>query len=243
MLKKVINNKKSILIVLTFILIAYSIIGMFNISNAATTYTQTLKEGIDNFPESYKPYLQKIHELHPEWTFEAYYTGIDWNELIQNETDHGHNRIIKSANSLWRCSCGNVESGYACASSNIVKYYLDPRNFLDDDVKIFQFLETTYNPRIHTVESIKTTIKNSFLNSNVTFTKDGQTVTMSYAEIILEAAKQSGMSPYTIATKIIQEVGTGTKQSDGTYVSTNKSISGNYPGYEGYYGILNMNLL
>ncbi len=66
-------------------------------------------------------------------------------------------------------------------------------------------------------------------NKKVKVTVNGKEREMSYEEIILEAAKQSGMSPYSIATKIIQEV--GSKGSD--------SVSGKYPGYEGYYNFYN----
>lgn len=53
--------------------------------------------------------------------------------------------------------------------------------------------------------------------------------TMSYAEIIMKAAEESGISPYSIAIKIIQEVGT---RGSG-------SVSGTYSGYEGYYNFYN----
>lgn len=203
---------------------------MPTISNAETkTYTQTVKSGISAFPESYQKYLKNLKELHPNWNFEAYYTGISWDELIKNETDHVHNRIYTSANSLWKCSCKDVQSGYACASESIVKYYLDPRNFLNDDVKVFQFLEITYNEKIHTINGVKSILANTFMNADVTFNKDGQSTTMSYAQIIMDAAKQSKMSPYSIATKIIQEVG-----SKGS-----ASVSGTYEGYEGYYNFFN----
>lgn len=55
------------------------------------------------------------------------------------------------------------------------------------------------------------------------------TQTMKYSEIIMKAAEQSGISPYSIAIKIIQEVGT---RGSG-------SVSGTYPGYEGYYNFYN----
>ena len=143
-------NKRIIAVVLTMFFITYSIMVMFNYTEAASTYNQYVKSGIEAFPEDYKNYLKEIQEYHPNWTFDAYYTGIDWNELVENETDHGHNRVIKSADPLWKCSCGNVATGYACASVDIIKYYMDPRNFLSSDVKIFQFLEISYNDKIHT---------------------------------------------------------------------------------------------
>lgn len=224
------QNKKRIAILMISFILVYSIMGFFGYANAASNYTQTVKSGINAFPEDYQVYLREIQKEHPNWTFDAYYTGMDWSDLVTNETDHGHNRIHKSANSLWKCSCGNVATGYACASADIIRYYMDPRNFLGNDVKIFQFLEISYNEKIHTTSGITNVIKGTFMEGKkVPVTVNGQRKEMSYEEIILEAAKQSKMSPYSIATKIIQEV--GSKGSD--------SVSGNYSGYEGYYNFYN----
>lgn len=53
----------------------------------------------------------------------------------------------------------------------------------------------------------------------------------SYVDIILNAAAQSGVSPYILASMILQEQG-----SQGT----GRSISGTVPGYEGYYNFFNI---
>lgn len=228
--------KQKIIIIMILLIFTYSIFSVFRTSQAySINYTQTVKSGIDAFPESYKTYLRNIQEQHPKWTFDAYYTGISWSDLVTYETDHGHNRVINSADPLWKCSCGNVESGYACASSGIIKYYMDPRNFLDSDKKMFQFLESSYNNN-YKVEVVQSIIKNSFMKGNVTFKKDGKDVTMSYAEIIMDAASKSQMSPYAIAIKILQEVGTaGSNAVTGTYTFT--YIDGKQ--YSGYYNFFN----
>lgn len=285
------NIVKKILIVLIIVANLCLFVIPTNKVYAASTYTQTLKSGIENFPEEYKAVLKQIQALHPNWTFEAYYTGISWDTLILNETTHRKNRVIKSADASWRCSCGNIASGYVCASKGIVKYYLDPRNFLNE-VNIFQFLEISYNEKIHTIDGIKSAVKGTFLDNTVTYkvfemkevpveeetdVKENQEVTTDttenvtnentvetvnnttnettskqpteepkevktelkeveveytkhYAEIILEAAKQSNMSPYSIVTKIIQEVGT----------KGSSSVSGTYEGYKGYYNFYNL---
>lgn len=197
---------------------------------AASTYTQTLKSGISNFPKEYQTVLEQIKKLHPNWNFEAYYTGIPWNTVVSNEaTTHGRNRVINSSDLSWKCSCGNVASGYACASEGIIKYYLDPRNFLNE-VNIFQFLEISYNSKIHNLNGIKSAVKNTFLDSEITYTLDEKEYTKHYADIILEAAKESNMSPYSIVTKIIQEVGT----------KGSSSVTGDYTGYKGYYNFYNL---
>lgn len=241
-------SKKVIILSIIIAILSLIVVPTTKSYAAATTYKQTLKSGISSFPEAYKTALEQIQKLHPNWTFEAYYTGIPWNTLVLNETaTHGRNRVINSSDYSWKCSCGNVASGYACASEGITKYYLDPRNFLNE-VNVFQFLEISYNSKIHSLEGVKSAVKGSFLDNEVTYTliekeevvdeetkekttKDVEKEhTKHYADIILEAAKQSNMSPYSIVTKIIQEVGT----------KGSSSVSGTYEGYTGYYNFYNL---
>ena len=114
--------------------------------------------------------MEQIKKLHPNWNLEAYYTGIPWEIAVSNESStHGRNRVINSSDSSWRCSCGNVASGYACASKGIVEYYLDPRNFLNE-VNIFQFLEISYNSKIHNLNGIKSAVKNTVVDGEITYT-------------------------------------------------------------------------
>ena len=41
------------------------------------------KEGIENFPESYRPYLYELKKKYPNWNFTALYTGFDWEYVIR----------------------------------------------------------------------------------------------------------------------------------------------------------------
>ena len=54
----------------------------------SSKYTQYIKSGISSFPKSYQNKLKKLANLHPNWKFEAYYTGIDWNELISSSAEN-----------------------------------------------------------------------------------------------------------------------------------------------------------
>ena len=226
MLNKVEKVYKKIFIILIFVMLINIMLINTNKLYAVSTYTQTIRSGIEAFPESYQEQLKIIKDQHSNWNFEAYYTGISWNDLVANETDCGHNRVIRTANSLWRCSCGNVESGYACASDDIIKYYMDPRNFIKNDKLMFQFLEMTYNPNVQNITGVESILKNTFMDTSINVEGKG---TMSYAQIIMDAAKESNMSPYSIATKIILEVG-----SNGS-----ESVSGTYGQYAGYYNFFN----
>jgi hypothetical protein len=64
--------------------------------------------------------------------------------------------------------------------------------------------------------------------SGTTTTSDGEA---SYVDILMNAAVQSGVSPYVLAAMILQE------QSSG---GTSPLISGTYSGYEGYYNFFNV---
>lgn len=222
--------KKSLILILIISVLAVLIMPLNTSFAAARKYTQTLKSGISNFPKEYQSALKKIKDEHPDWNFEAYYTGLPWSTVLLNETSsHGRNRVIKTADASWRCSCGNVASGYACASEGIIGYYLDARNFLNE-INIFQFLEISYNSKIHNLSGVKSAVKGTFLDNTITYRKNGKSYTKSYAEIILEASEESNMSPYSIVTKIIQEVGT----------NGSASVKGTYSGYKGYYNFYNL---
>ena len=156
---------------------------------AATSYTQSLKSGISNFPAEYQTALNALKKLHPNWNFEAYNTGIPWSTLILNETaTHGRNRVIKSSDASWKCTCGNIASGYACASEGIIAYYLDPRNFLNE-INIFQFLEISYNSTIHTIAGVKNAVKGTFLDKEITYTITENNQKKTYTRYYLGSSK------------------------------------------------------
>ena len=145
---------------------------MPTISFAETVYYQTIKSGIENFPKSYQAKLNALKKLHPNWTFTAAYTGIDWNELLKYEsgdTLHGRSVIYKNCSASDKCSCGGIyDYNFFCASKQAIARYIDPRNFLTE-TGIFQFEELSYNPNVHSLASIQKAVKGSFLDASVTF--------------------------------------------------------------------------
>ena len=80
----------SIFIFLTIIIIDIKVQG---------AYTEN---GISNFPESYRPYLEVLQRKHPEWSFTALYTELDWNYVIDNENVFGKNLVPKSYSDSWK---------------------------------------------------------------------------------------------------------------------------------------------
>ena len=190
------------------------------------------------FPESYKAKLRTLHAKYPNWVFEAQHVGLTWNEVIAAESSDHRNLVHTDNISSWKSLEGNdynwstgVWKGYdtsswVAASKGIVQYYMDPRNLLDDS-SVFQFLKQSYDRNMDYTSSLTSMVKDTFLSGS--FTENG--ATKSYVSALIEAAALSGVSPYTIATIIIQEQGSEGKGG---------CISGTEPGYQGYYNFFNI---
>ena len=233
----------SILLIFSILTVTFSVFFVKNESKAvsmSSSYTQYVKSGISAFPKSYQSYLKKLEELHPNWVFKAYYTGIDWDELTSSSAENKCKKntiYFKNGSTIMDpkalCVCGQEgDSNYYCASSSTVNYYLDPRNFLSE-AQVFQFLDLSYDKHI-TKEVIKNAAKNSFLSGK--FKIDGKEYT--YVDAIMDAAEESEVSAMHILVTIFQEVGRGSKKSDGTYTLP-KAVSGTVDGYEGLYNFYN----
>ena len=229
--------KKKILKIVIILIILSIAINSFSLISFATnrTYNQKIisaqkvrNNGVNNFPESYQILLNKLVEKngYNNWKFKAFYTDINWNDLIQNETMHKKNTIYKSLTSpypdSWYCSCKQEgDTNYYCASKDIVEYYLDPRNFLTS-VTIFQFLDLSNNSEI-SVSQIEKIVKGTYL--------DGTTNTgIRYAQAIKDASNASGESAYSIVIRIFQEIGKGENKP---YLISGKDK--NYPNVYNFY--------
>ena len=188
-----------------------------NINEINTLKYPGVKEAIANLKAS-----------HPNWNFKILYTGLDWQDVIQNEYT-GHREIptnLIPANSTtynnnWICSiCGTqtYDTGdWYCASKEAIAYIMDPRNFLDDS-NIFQFLELTYTN--YNYEQIVNMVSASYLNSTNTI------------DVIIDSAKTYNVNPYYIIARLIQEQG-----KSGTELVKGNGYNGNYSGYYNAFNI------
>jgi beta-N-acetylglucosaminidase/uncharacterized protein YgiM (DUF1202 family) len=207
-------------------------------------------EMLSAFPTSYQAYLKKIHEEYPNWKFVAIDTGLDWNTVIQEESKVGRNTIqsnfpnggtygapfsylsTESGAYDWSTDKYTLMDGlnWFTADKKVIEYYMDPRNFLTSD-KIFQFEAQAYDSsqKSTVVSSI---LSNTFMNGSysVVDSVTGKTVKGTYTDAFMDAGKQSGASPYTLAAKAKQELG----------VNGSGSVTGTYPGYEGFYNYYNI---
>lgn len=200
----------------------------------------------EGFPESYIEPLMQLHSQYPNWVFKAYHTGLDWATVIKEESVPGKNLIPNSKGIEWK----SLEPGaykwdqdsfvvfdgstWVTASRAAIEYYMDPRNFLTLN-GIFQFELLKFQEEYQTLEGVENILKGTPLYKTSYEYKDenGKTRKISYAQTFIEAARYSGVSPYHLASRVKQEVVTGTGSLSG-------SASGNYPGYEGLYNFYNI---
>ena len=232
------NNHKKIS---TFAYITLIIIATLVVIFVISTYIDAAekKEGIENFPDSYKPYLLELKKKYPNWHFVALYTNLDWKYVIDNENIFGKNLVPKSYSDRWKNTKPGqhnveVDSGWVDSSRRAVEYAMEPRNFLNN-VMIFQFEGLSYDEKTNNKEGIEKILYGTeFYDKIVQYvTSSGNTVTMNskYSDLILKAGKTSAVSSYHLASRIKQEVG--------PFLS-HASISGTVSGYKGLYNFYNI---
>lgn len=189
------------------------------------------------FPESYKPALRKLHEKYPNWIFKADNVKYTWKEVLEAENLIGRSLIGNEQISSYKSTVGEAYNwttgkwtgydgdGWVQASSDLIAYCLDPRNFLDEKY-VFQFETLKYNSLWQNEDGVKKIITGTFMENGKIENN------MTYSTALMEAAKKSGVSPFHLASSIRLEIGT-----------TNPSaiISGTVAGYERYYNYYNWN--
>ena len=192
----------------------------------------------EGFPESYKPYLRALHAEHPNWHFMAMHTGLDWDEVIYEETHPVSISLVPNSwNDKWKSresAAYNQETGeyiifdsggYVAANGYGVAYYMDPRNSLADD-SVFQFLSNKFDESTQTISGIKEIVSDSYLEK-----RDPGSGYDTYAELIYDVGKEKGVNPLTIASMLVLEQGRS---------GSSDLISGTREGYEGYYNFFNI---
>ncbi len=189
------------------------------------------------FPASYKDGLRTIHAAHPGWVLKAVNTGLDWNDVMTNESKVGLNLVSKGSISSWKSTAVAAYNwkkniwytfdggSWVAASEALIAYFMDPRNFLTEQ-QIFQF-ETLEYRDYQTVAGVRKLLEGTFMAGDYT---DSDGSVRSYADTFVSVGKSVGVSPYHLAARCYQEQGSG--RSD--------SVSGRVPGYENIYNYFNI---
>ena len=202
--------------------------------NAETDY--------DAFPSGYRAKLREINRLHPNWTFIPFNTGLDWNTVVQNEMQGNRSLVYVTCDDSWKSKdpgdydastgtyIGKSGKNWLRASRVAVEYCLNPVNYLDE-YHVFAFEQLSYNPSIHNVDGVEAIIANSWMSYRPL--EDQPNMPFNYSNFFIQAAMDSGVSPYHLASRVLQEQGRGDVAHKANY---NPLISGEYGVYN-YYNI------
>lgn len=201
----------------------------------------------ESFPDSYKQSLRSLHAAYPYWQFKAFHTGVTWDAALKAECELGVNLISNSKGQAWKSmeeGAYDAETGtwkvfdgstWVAASKAAIAYYMDPRNFLNER-NIFQFELLEYQSQYQTKDGINSIIRNTpFYKKNFTY-KDfttGKQASMKYVTAFVRAAKESGVSPYHLASRVKQEVVTSATTTSLAVTGKNET----YPGIYNFYNI------
>lgn len=180
------------------------------------------EETLSQFPESYYSGLWLLHCKHPKYKFKAYDTKLTFAEALKAETvgnkslvqDSVYPEYVKGGSPVYD------KPDWKAAKSEVVSYYMDPRNFLNDK-RIFMFELLGFDSSIHNKEGVRQIIKGSFMDTD----------DFDYVTAIYDAGRQAGVSPYFLASRIIQEMG---------FKGRSALCKGTVEGYEGYYNFYNI---
>jgi beta-N-acetylglucosaminidase len=198
----------------------------YDVSILRPPHSGGYQKTLEQFPFDYRSPLWLMHVQRPAWQFVAAPAGVSWTAFITAQ-DY-KDRSLVSANSSpasWIEPGSPVYDGksWKAATTRVIAYFADPRNFLNS-VDVFQFEKLAYDAAAHTV----TGLDNMFLD---TFMVKGNAMGIDFASVLIDAGEQAGISPYYLASRIIQEMGRKGESA---------LASGTLADYEGYYNYYNI---
>lgn len=188
-------------------------------SRSTSAYTTTT-----DVPSEYSSYISALKSAFPNAVFEFDYIDEDFSDVVSNE--EGIKKVYETSCASWKALLSSnydwdtgewtySEGGWTYASYEVIAYYMDPRNFLTEEL-IYMFLEQSYSSS-ETLSGVQAVLEGTFMYD--------------YASYVLEAAKETGVSAYVLAAILVDEQGT----------AETALTSGTYSGYEGYYNFFNIN--
>lgn len=220
--------KKMLYISICFFVIYFSLI------LSSQVFAGTLSSDINGIDDSkypqFKSAIKQLQQSNSNFTFQVYYTGIDWQEAITREYQgHGKSPMnvfnpsstSASYKGMWYCPiCGlqPFDSGvWRCASREAIEYMMDARNSLSVD-SVFQF-KTLETPDVSVADVTNIVAgKGTFINNSEAI------------QAIYDASVTYNINGYYLVAKIIGEHGNnGSSLSNGTYA-----------GFQGIYNYFNI---
>ena len=194
-----------------------------NLDRIDTVKDAEFEKKLVDFPDSYKPYLRALHDEHPSWSFTAMKTNLDFTTAATNFRLTG---AINSTNTKLTELDANGkpvptnEKNWYYPNLGAVKYYMDPRNWLNETF-VFMFENLSYI-------QVEDKIVKSVLSRNAAIAEFDAIDNQSFVSIYQEAGKTANVNPVYLASLSVQEI-------------NSSNTSGNKFTYEGveYEGLFN----
>ncbi len=219
--------------ILSFVLsVTLLLFGVGGIAPSADTAEDPFEAWLtaQEFPESYRPALRELHKAYPNWVFRAQHTGLTWQEVLDAQSVVGVSLVPRGSIASWK-SCeygaytpatgtweGLDSDAWVAADRGIIAYCLDPRVTLTATA-IFQFENLAFSETC-TIDGVKAILAGTFMAEG------------DWAQWFMEAGRETGVSPYHLASRARQEQGvSGNPLAHGTAGAP----------YNGYYNIFNVN--
>lgn len=191
---------------------------------------------VGNFPKSYQNAINTLSAKYPDWQFVADSVPLSFEEALSMQDDLFVKTTNKAYNS-WRsmrkgCYDWNKnkfisigDGTYYGASREVIAYYLDPRNFLNDE-NLYIFMDQCFENSTVTITELENFLKDTFLDAIVT-NKNDVYYGKSFSEIIFDAAKLTDTNPLIIVANILGANGNnGSELTNGFKVK--KTVVYNY---------------
>jgi len=177
------------------------------------------------FPASYVEPLAHLQFDYPKWQFEMLpVADIGWADVVAKEETPSWNLVLyadwapdewnalkeKNYTPYYAKDAKAYDSGaWYQASAEAISYFLDPRNFLSER-EIFMFETLGYDPASQTQDAVERIFLKTFMNRAC---YDGGTRT--FAELVTEVGRKTGVSPVFLAGRLASEQGGGSVQASG----------------------------
>ncbi|MBQ6840678.1 MAG: SH3 domain-containing protein [Bacilli bacterium] len=185
--------------------ICSSYVTLITIEEVHDTPTTECEKELANagFPKTYWPELCALKSQYPNWSFEADVNGLDFAVAVSKEAV-GKKSLIQTSYQGYLSTTTDsydyltdtfvVKEGknWYSASPDVVAYYLDPRNFLDERY-IFMFEKLSFDEEYQTVEAVQTVLNGRDLAP--------------YSETIYTASRDNNINAIYLASRIRQETG------------------------------------
>lgn len=168
-----------------------------------------------NFPSGYHEKLISLASAHPNWTFVAFNTGLEWYDVVMAESEGNRSLVYRTVIDSWKSKDpGDYDvatgqyipksgSNWFRASQTAVSFCLNPLNYLDE-MHVFAFEQLTYNQNVHNRDGVNAIIRNSWMYDRGLEDGSGGY----YCDVFMQVGQQTGVSPYHLASRVLQEQGT-----------------------------------